>query len=214
MQKYAADSVIVRFKTSARTATVGTKGLQAIDPAVARFITRSTAQRKTSESVSTLMSQQTNLYKITDGSTVEQKIAELKAHPEVALAEPNYKVTIFKTPSDVRYGSQWHLPKIDAPGAWDTVTGSKKVKVCIIDSGVRIDHPDIAGNVIKGWNVIQGTPIEEFYNYNDTMSHGTHVAGLVAALGNNARGVAGVSWQVSLLICKFITLLHKSFLKT
>ena len=134
------------------------------------------------------------------------KIAELRALPDVALAEPNYRVTIFKSATDPRYPYQWHLPKIAAPVSWDTTTGSKKVKVCIIDSGARIDHPDLAGNILKGWNVVNGTaaPNPEFYNFNDTLGHGTHVAGLIAALGNNARGVSGVAWQTSLLICKFI----------
>jgi len=147
----------------------------------------------------------TNLYRITDGSSVEKKIAELKALPDVALAEPNRFVTIMKTPSDRQYKYQWHLPKIAAPVAWDTVTEAKNVKVCVIDSGARIDHPDLAANIIKGWNVMKSESDPEFYNFNDTLGHGTHVAGLTAAVGNNARGVSGVSWQIGLLICKFIS---------
>ena len=136
---------------------------------------------------------------------MEKKIAELNSLPEVALAEPNRLVSIFKTPSDRQYSNQWHLPKIAAPVAWDTVTGSKKVKVCVIDSGARIDHPDLAANIVKGWNVLHSASDPEFNNYNDTLGHGTHVAGLIAAVGNNARGLSGVSWQVALLICKFIS---------
>lgn len=135
---------------------------------------------------------------------MEKKIAELKALPDVDLAEPNHLVTIMKTPSDGKYNYQWHLPKIAAPVAWDTVTGSNNVKVCVIDSGARIDHPDLAANIIKGWNTMKSESDPEFVNYNDTLGHGTHVAGLTAAVGNNARGVSGVSWQIGLLICKFI----------
>jgi hypothetical protein len=168
----------------------------------------------------------------------------------VLVAEPDYRVQVFATPNDRAYTSQWHHPKIASPAAWDTTTGSDRVraspppalplaasplpalppralshrchppltayppqvKVCIIDSGLRIDHPDLAANVVKGWNVI---PVEEsdpyplpgdpvWLNYNDTLGHGTHVAGLVGAVSNNNRGVAGVAWRAALMPCRFI----------
>ncbi len=202
MQGYVNSNIIVRFKSTARSATVFASGLQAADPVLSRSL--SISKRDGSFSTPSTISKRTNLYKITDGSSVEKKIAELRSLPDVAVAEPNHLVTIMKTPSDRQYVYQWHLPKIAAPVAWDTVTGSKKVKVCVIDSGARIDHPDLAANIVKGWNVLADTSDPEYYNFNDTLGHGTHVAGLVAAIGNNARGVSGVSWQVGLLICKFI----------
>ena len=126
--------------------------------------------------------------------------------------EPDYKVHLYGNPSDPRFSSQWHHPKIASSVAWDTTVGSKTVKVCVLDSGMRIDHPDLAGNVAKGWNVIPPTVAGQlpaatdpaWTNYNDTLGHGTHVAGIIGALGNNARGVAGVAWSVSLLPCRFI----------
>ncbi|KAL4513511.1 hypothetical protein Ndes2526B_g07562 [Nannochloris sp. 'desiccata'] len=203
--EYANNSVIVRFKSTARSTSVFASGLQAADPVLSRSLAMSSNMRGGSLSTPSSIYKRTNLYRITDGSSVEKKVAELKALPDVALAEPNRLVTIMKTPSDGQYIYQWHLPKIAAPVAWDTVTGSKHVKVCVIDSGARIDHPDLAANIIKGWNVMKSESDPEFYNFNDTLGHGTHVAGLTAAVGNNARGISGVSWQIGLLICKFIS---------
>jgi subtilisin family serine protease len=205
VQEYANNSVIVRFKSTARSASVFASGLQAADPVLSRSLAVSISARDGTLSTPSAISKRTNLYKITDGSSVDKKIAELNSLPDVALAEPNRLVTIMKTPSDRQYPYQWHLPKIAAPVAWDTATGSKKVKVCIIDSGARIDHPDLAANIIKGWNVLESPSDPKFYNFNDTLGHGTHVAGLAAAVGNNARGVSGVSWRMGLLICKFIS---------
>lgn len=153
------------------------------------------------------------VYTITDGTDVESKIQQLQNHPAVALVEPDYKVTASFKPDDANFGMQWHHPVISSERAWDTNTGSSTVKVCHVDSGVRVDHPDLAPNVLKGWNfvppsmvqgqtVTAGTP--DYFNYNDTYGHGTHTAGIIGAVGNNRQGIAGVVWNVKLLVCRFI----------
>jgi subtilisin family serine protease len=155
----------------------------------------------------------TEIFTITDGKTVAQKIQQLKQLETVEFVEPDYQVQLFNTPSDPGIGQQWHHARISSSAGWGIATGSKAVKVCVIDSGVRIDHPDIAANVIKGWNVIPArvggrypTPGDSVWrNYNDTLGHGTHVAGLVGGVGDNARGISGVAWKAGLLPCRFIS---------
>jgi subtilisin family serine protease len=68
-----------------------------------------------------------------------------------------------------------------------------QIKVCIIDTGVQMDHPDLARNIVKGFNLVRD---QASSNYNDRNGHGTHVAGLLAAVANNRLGVAGVASNV------------------
>ncbi len=85
--------------------------------------------------------------------------------------------------------SQWGLDVIDAPQAWTVTTGSKKVKVAIIDSGVDLDHPDLQDNIGSlGHDWVEDDDVP-----NDVNGHGTHVAGIVAAVMNNSLGIAGIA---------------------
>ena len=118
------------------------------------------------------------------------------------------------TPNDPQYSSQWGLGAIKAPQAWDVTTGnaastpmSQRVMVGVIDSGVA-DHPDLAGNVY--WELARdfyhGTAGKDavtddlIYKNNRTpSSHGTSVAGIIGAKGNNGTGVSGVCWNVAIV---------------
>ncbi len=101
---------------------------------------------------------------------------------------------------------------IDAVQAWDRTTGNPNVIVAVIDSGVLTSHPDLAANIWVNTNEIPGNGIDDDLNgfiddvngwdfvFNDSNpddenGHGTHVAGTIAAVGNNKIGVTGVSWN-------------------
>jgi len=136
------------------------------------------------------------------------KIAEaLHRHPEVVFAEPNVvdrpAVTV---PNDTDYGSQWALPLIGMPDAWDVERGSTGVVIAIIDSGIpmqgaplALSHPDLndATRVVLGHDLVNGTTTPR-----DDFGHGTHVAGIASAQSNNAAGIAGVTWNSLLYIIK------------
>lgn len=202
LQQYATDRVLVRFKpdTARSTSTVTVSGVSQTAASAAHVGRAAT-------------SDVTHVFEITDGMSVADKVKQLSALPEVAIVEPDYIVNVYDTPSDPKFSDQWHHPKISTPIAWDTTTGSPTLKVCVIDSGLRIDHPDLAANVIKGWSVISPTPggpnpaptDPAFLNYNDTLGHGTHVSGIIGAVGNNDRGVSGVAWTIGLMPCRFIS---------
>ena len=124
----------------------------------------------------------------------EQAVANaLSHHPNLKFAEVDRLVAPAFTPNDAYYGSEWHLQTINAPIAWNTSVGSG-VTVAILDSGIDPTHPDLIGQLVPGWN---------FYDNNsntaDVYGHGTLVAGVVAALGNNAIGVAGIAWGAKLM---------------
>jgi subtilisin family serine protease len=89
-----------------------------------------------------------------------------------------------------RLGIDAHLPE-----AWTVTTGSRAIKVAIIDSGIDATHPDLAANV----DVADGANFEApGQPPTDTRGHGTAVAGIIGAVGNNRLGVTGVNWQVSM----------------
>ncbi|HEX9024116.1 MAG TPA: S8 family serine peptidase [Geobacteraceae bacterium] len=122
--------------------------------------------------------------------SLERVKEALSRNPHVKFVEKNYLATSGGIPNDPSYASQWHLPKISAPTAWDISTGSNVIDIAIIDSGVDPTHPDLAGKLLPGYNFLGGNT-----DTHDVLGHGTAVAGTAAALGNNAIGVAGLAWQ-------------------
>lgn len=132
----------------------------------------------------------------------------------VSSAEPNYYSWLCATtPNDTDWAQQWGPVAIHCPDAWDTQTGSNTVAVAIVDSGIDPGHPDLAGNLLTGRNFVNvgADPLGWQYvgrktlsgandtNAADEVGHGTHVAGIVGAIGNNGQGVAGVVWSCHLL---------------
>jgi thermitase len=134
------------------------------------------------------------------GENVQDALARWSALEDVEIAEPDYIATAAVTPNDASYSVQWAMPKIAADVAWDQFTGSAAQKICIVDTGVDYSHPDLAGNCAPGYNAITGVN-----DAIDDNSHGTHCAGVIGASANNAQGVAGINWNVSILPCKFMS---------
>ena len=142
-----------------------------------------------------------------DPTAVLQQLAAL---PEVVNAEPNYYASSTLIPNDTDWSQQWGPVAIHCPEAWDTTTGSSSVTIAIVDTGVDLNHPDLTGQLLTGANFVDiRSAAPRGYRYEgritpdnnpqDEVGHGTHVAGIVGALGNNAQGVAGVTWQCKLL---------------
>jgi thermitase len=95
--------------------------------------------------------------------------------------------------NDPSYSSSWALPKIQAPSAWDSANGSG-VTIAILDTGVDSSHPDLAANMVPGWNIYDNNS-----NTADVHGHGTAVAGTAAMVGNNSSGSAGVAWGAKIM---------------
>ncbi len=131
------------------------------------------------------------------------EIAALRNDPNVLYAEPDYVALAQDTiPNDTYYGSQWGLPKISAPVAWDMTTGSSAIIIAVVDTGIDLDHEDFSCAdklTTARWNFVAGNSIPE-----DDNGHGTHVAGIAAACGNNGKGVAGVAWGARLMPIKVL----------
>lgn len=130
------------------------------------------------------------------GTDLEQKQQELSQYQAIQFIEPNNIVQLFQSqaPNDPDYSQQWGLQKVEALDAWQSTKGSKSVTVAVIDTGVDTSHPDLSANIISGRNMYTGTS-----NVSDDNGHGSHVAGVIGAVTNNGRGVAGVNWNVNIL---------------
>lgn len=119
---------------------------------------------------------------------------ELLKSPAVLFAEPNYIVTADLIPNDSRWMDQYGPSLVHAPAAWDITTGSADVILAVIDSGLDTGHPEFTGRLLTGKDYVDGSlPVQ------DACGHGTHVAGIAAAAGNNAEGVAGMAWGIKIL---------------
>ncbi len=124
----------------------------------------------------------------------EEAIARaLSLDPNIKFAEVDLAVKPDVIPNDQYYGNAWHLPKIQAPTAWDTSKGDG-ITVAVLDTGVDAAHPDLAANLVPGRNVVSGTA-----DTSDINGHGTWVSGVVAALSNNALGVSSVAWNAKVM---------------
>jgi subtilisin family serine protease len=171
------------------------------------------------------------LYKVPEPQIDIELIAKLKKEPLIEYAEPDYIISIAKTPNDPRFSELWALHNIgqtggavdsdiDAPEAWDFTTGSSNVIVAVIDSGVDYKHEDLKDNMWENQNETPGNGldddgngyIDDIYgidaitNTGDPMDyhgHGTLVAGTIAAVGDNGKGVVGVCWKAKIMALKF-----------
>ncbi|MEU2280833.1 S8 family serine peptidase [Streptomyces sp. NPDC013178] len=150
---------------------------------------------------------------------VADVVARYQADPQVAYVVPDRLNTPKADPNDTEYTKQWDLFETTAgmnvPGAWNTTTGTG-VTVAVIDTGY-VTHSDLAANIVGGYDFIADTAVSvdgdgrdsnpadpgDWYNANECGSgipasnsswHGTHVAGTIAAVTNNNKGVAGIAY--------------------
>jgi len=175
-----------------------------------------------------------HVIKVQGDRKLKDVIMAYRQSPDVLYAEPNYLLHALDgqyIPNDARFGQLWGMHNtgqsggtpdadIDAPEAWHSITTSGIV-VAVIDTGVDYNHLDLAANMWTNPGEIPGNGIDDDGNDliddvrgwdfsngdNDPMDdhgHGTHCAGTIGAVGNNALGVAGVCWNVKIMPLKFL----------
>jgi subtilisin family serine protease len=162
---------------------------------------------------------------------VGRAVGRLRSMQSVAYAQRDCVRRLDQVPNDELFDTyQWYLQNtdhngglandnIDAAAGWDIRTDASSITVAIIDSGMQLDHVDLAANLwtnpgeipangidddlngkiddVHGWDFANGDN-----NPDDDAGHGTHVAGLIGARGNNTIGVAGVAWTAKLMPLK------------
>lgn len=189
--------------------------------------------------------------KLPANMNIDEALAQLASRSDILYAEPNYLVHRAALPNDPFFDQQWALQNIGqtltgdkgtitgvdnvdigATAAWNFATGSPRLVVATIDSGIDYAHPDLGENIwhnpgesglddqgqekssnnrdddgngyiddVYGWNFVSKNrlPADD-----DVDGHGTHVAGIIGAAGNNGQGVSGVNWSVQLMTLKFL----------
>ncbi|MDP6129587.1 MAG: S8 family serine peptidase [Planctomycetota bacterium] len=102
-------------------------------------------------------------------------------------------------PDDPEFPNQWHHGVMQSSLAWDLIQGAPNQIISWVDTGVDHTHPDLAANLIPGYNSVDKRKEINGGDTSDVNGHGTHVAGCLGAIGNNAEGVAGVTWNMQLM---------------
>ncbi len=150
------------------------------------------------------------------------------------LIEKNYRLRALKVPGDPCTGKKWDFKAIRAEEAWDITTGSREVYVGLADTGVDYNHPDLRDNLYRnegdcdydGKDTDGNGYVDDCYGINvfcypggsyspsaggcnkpdayDDSGHGTHIAGIIGAVGDNANLIPGVNWKVKIVPCKFL----------
>ena len=166
------------------------------------------------------------------GASTNRVAAALRANQNVDSYEIDSVQQVQALPNDSQFSDLWALHNsgqsggtvgadIDAANAWNISTGSRNVVVAVLDTGVDYTHADLAANIWTNSTDVAGNALDDDNNgfvndvhgynfYDDTgdamddSGHGTHVAGILGASGNNGQGVTGVNWSVSIMSLKFL----------
>ena len=158
---------------------------------------------------------------LAEGVRVEDAVARLEVADFTSAAQPNYiyhlmdtvdsddatlqsatiagglsatLTALTTTINDARASEQWALDAIHARDAWDYKKTNQAITVAVLDTGAKLDHPDLQDNIVNPYSTKTDSA-----QFTDTHGHGTHVAGIIAAVANNNVGVAGVSYNAKIM---------------
>lgn len=202
---YVPGELIVRFKPKYRSATLKAAAISRLGAATAKDV-------------------DTGLVRVVleRGDDVERAMARYRGDVAVELVQPNFRYLPQQLPNDPFFSQLWALKNdgqlapqgsssniagndMGMEAAWDLITDCTSVVVAVIDTGVNYAHADLVDNMWDG--SAQGHPNhgKDFFDDDldpmpaDGDGHGTHVAGAIAATGNNAKGTTGVCWQARIM---------------
>ncbi|MCP4440931.1 MAG: S8 family serine peptidase [Aureispira sp.] len=161
----------------------------------------------------------------------EQLLSAMVGHESIHTAQLNLHIeSRVTTPNDPSYGTQWQYEQandidLDMADAWDITTGGvtalgDTIVACVIDEGFNINHPDLKDNLWRNYGEIPNNNIDDdgngfvddyrgwsVANSNDDVTsggyHGTPVAGVIGATGNNGVGVAGINWDARVMVIEY-----------
>lgn len=124
-------------------------------------------------------------------------VSLLDAEPAIAWAEPDHVFQYSFDPGDPLMAGQLWVGAIDLPAAWKISTGDPSIVVAVVDSGVSSTHPDLAGKLLPGYDFLHNDT-----DPSDDVGHGTAVAGIIGARGEDGLGIAGIAMDTTILPVK------------
>ena len=140
-------------------------------------------------------------------------IKELEKRPEILVAEPDKEIKTASIPDDNKISEQWALNNIKAYDTWNIVNDTSQIIVGVLDTGIDGTHEDLKDNIYKSSSdddishmdfTTDKTFGDRVLTPTDPNGHGTHVAGIIGAKGNNKIGVTGMCWNVKLVSLRVI----------
>jgi len=214
--RYVQGEVLVKFKSN-----ISATSLQKVHQAVGASVIKNYTLVPNLERV-----------KLPQGMSVRDAVIQYMSDPNVEYAEPNYILHMTSLSpiisNDTYFPDQWALRNIGtyangtyaadmkASLAWNITVGSHDIRIAVLDTGIDYNHPDLVGNVWSGigYNFVTCAKFDTDGNCEtpsipnddpmDDNGHGTHVAGIIGAAGDNNMGVAGVMWEVSMIAIKVL----------
>jgi thermitase len=129
----------------------------------------------------------------------EAMLEKLKGDADVEAVELDEVLTMQIDPNDPGWWSQWGPYQTYADWAWDITKGTASRTIAIVDTGVDLNHADLAGKFVPGYDFVNNDAVAQ-----DDQGHGTHCAGIAAAIGNNGRDIAGMDWNAKIMPIKVL----------
>lgn len=148
------------------------------------------------------VSNRVDLIEVSVGTNIEALMADLEQNPNVLAVDKNEKIEVTALPNDpyVVNGAAWQFQRIGADQTWNQVSNADPVVVAVIDTGLNVNHPDLIGNTVAGYDFVTGKT-----NVVDLAGHGTAVSGCIAAVTNNGVGTAGIAGLANIKIAPYRT---------
>jgi subtilisin family serine protease len=140
---------------------------------------------------------------ISFNTILNSKLIELQKDENIKYADQNSYFHMQKTPNDIRYAEQWNYFEndggINLPSAWDITTGSNKIIVSVIDTGI-VKHKQLANKLTPGRNFVDdgNTADDPTDRGGQTSYHGSHVAGTIGAVTDQYGSIAGIAWNTKI----------------
>lgn len=136
----------------------------------------------------------TILLKADAKADLQSLIKKINEEADVQVAGPNYLYKMALSMNDPMTQDQYTLNRINAPQAWDITQGNANTVIAIVDTGIDLGHPDLKAKLVPGFSALKDKDTSNGQDKGgDDNGHGTHCAGIAAAIGNNGVGVAGIA---------------------